>query len=419
MKPKNKYQKLITNLSSSLKPISNKQMEWAINKCSSKLVVISRKTIYCLECGHKWKDAKFVNNPSEKCMCPNCNASLTYNEVHNIDKEGIYFAILTTKMGIQVVRLFLLTKSFKKKEKCKVNFNEVMQYWIWEDGKCETLSKPVHSMCGYYDAWSYGHLEPRTSTYAHNMRCSINPDMIYPHQRVLSVIKRNGFKGQFHGLAPQMLFRMLLRNNKAEILLKSNQISLLKEVDNTTRVNRYWSSIMICIRNGYEVKDSIEWFDYLKLLEDFGKDLKNSKYVCPENLSSEHNKYVERKNKNIDDKKIKEYQEQFKKEKGKFFDLNFQDDNIVISPLKSIEEFKEEANVLKHCVYSNEYYKRENSLIMSAKIDGQPIETIEVCLSSFSVVQSRGKNNKITEYHDKIVNLLSSNTHYIQKAMAV
>lgn len=45
---------------------------------------------------------------------------------------------------------------------------------------------------------------------------------------------------------------------------------------------------------------------------------------------------------------------------------------------------------MHHCVYSNGYYRKDDSLILSATIDGKRIETVEVSLSKLTVVQSRG-----------------------------
>lgn len=37
------------------------------------------------------------------------------------------------------------------------------------------------------------------------------------------------------------------------------------------------------------------WFDYLKLLEHYRKDLHNAHYVCPKNLKKAHDLYVAEK----------------------------------------------------------------------------------------------------------------------------
>ncbi|WP_347027354.1 PcfJ domain-containing protein, partial [Bacteroides ovatus] len=56
-------------------------------------------------------------------------------------------------------------------------------------------------------------------------------------------------------------------------------------------------------------------------------------------------------------------------------------------------------------------------LILSATIDGVRIETVEVSLKTFRVVQSRGVCNSNTEYHDRIISLVDSNMSLIRKRM--
>ena len=78
----------------------------------------------------------------------------------------------------------------------------------------------------------------------------------------------------------------------------------------------------------------------------------------------------------------------------------------------------EEGRAMHHCVFNGEYYLKENSLILSATIDGKRIETIEISLKTLKVVQSRGVCNKNTEYHDQIINLVNKNKRLIRKRMA-
>ena len=46
------------------------------------------------------------------------------------------------------------------------------------------------------------------------------------------------------------------------------------------------------------------------------------------------------------------------------------------------------------------------------------IETVEVSLTTFKVVQSRGVCNSNTEYHDRIISLVESNAELIRKRMS-
>ena len=86
--------------------------------------------------------------------------------------------------------------------------------------------------------------------------------------------------------------------------------------------------------------------------------------------------------------------------------------------LESVQEYLEEGKALHHCVFTNEYYLKEQSLILSARIDGKRIETIEVSLETMKVIQCRGLQNKSSEYHDRIIDLVNRNIRQIQSPAA-
>ena len=93
------------------------------------------------------------------------------------------------------------------------------------------------------------------------------------------------------------------------------------------------------------------------------------------------------------------------------------DGTIQVHVLESVQEHLEEGVSMHHCVFSNAYYLKEDSLILSATIEGKRIETIEVSLRTLEVVQSRGVCNKNTEYHEQIVNLVNANRGLISRRM--
>jgi len=189
------------------------------------------------------------------------------------------------------------------------------------------------------------------------------------------------------------------------------------------RVENYWPSIKICLRNKYKVKDHRIYIDYLDLLKYFKKDLRNAKYVCPKNLMKEHDILMKKKREilRLEEQErnrlaILKRQENLEKARiefiermNKFFDLEFKKGLIKIVPLKSIDEFKKEGDILNHCVFTNEYYSKKESLILSARIRNKPIETIEISLDKLQVEQARGLNNKATKYHDQILEIINKN----------
>ena len=217
---------------------------------------------------------------------------------------------------------------------------------------------------------------------------------------------------------------------KVETLLKARQYDLLRHAVHyygSYKVHNNWPSIKICLRNNYMVKDASKWFDYLDLLQRYHKDLRNAYYVCPKNLSVAHDYYMnkrrkeqEREARERDMKKLlqlKKYEKEFEELKSKFFDLNISDGKIAIVVLKSLEDFKQEGDAMHHCVFTNEYFKKKDSLILSARINDKRIETIEISLKNMEIVQSRGVCNKNTEYHDRIIELVKKNMNLIRQKM--
>ena len=85
--------------------------------------------------------------------------------------------------------------------------------------------------------------------------------------------------------------------------------------------------------------------------------------------------------------------------------------------LESIEEYCQEGNTQHICVFSSSYYLKKNTLVLSARIGDTIIETVEVSLDTFEVVQCHGKYNKDTEYHKRIINLVNSTARLIKERM--
>jgi hypothetical protein len=128
---------------------------------------------------------------------------------------------------------------------------------------------------------------------------------------------------------------------------------------------------------------------------------------------------IERKQE-IERKKSKAQQNEklFKELKQAFFGLQFKGFGIVVKTLESVQEFIEEGEVLKHCVFANEYFKKPDSLILSARTESEILETIEVDLKTLKIVQSRGKHNKPSSRNEDIVRLVNQNMRLIKQRIS-
>ena len=430
MEPKTKLEKKVVELSAQLPKITEKQAQWAYQKCFYSYATRLRSNVYCLECGHTWKDnSPEWHNEIAGCKCPKCESELKMFKHNGNCRKTEYFSILTTIGDFQVQRVIIVHKDMKKKTQARNCFVEVIQHWVGLDGKKTTLSLNINGQTMYYDSWRYGTgLEVRSHSNNSHLRDNINVFAVYPERKILPIIKRNGFKGNFYDIPIHKLFSMLIKDSFAETLIKTNQISLLKYyAEARGPISATWMPpIKICIRNNYIIKDISTWMDYVQLLIYFRKDLRNSQYVCPSDLKLAHDRLVskkriiQRREKLITMRsEIEQAQKEYIKQKKKYFELEFSKNNITVKVIETVREFMEEGDDLGHCLFTNEYYKKPDSLVLSARIKGKPIETVEVSLTDLKIIQARGQGNKVTKYHKEIVNLVNSNLHRIRSAARI
>lgn len=429
MKPQNKFQKQVVEASKTLPKLTKEQTQWGYE---NGIDHIGRRTdkgvITCTKCGHSWQGAGYLVATLTDCNCPNCNTKLKVETTKKRTFNARYYmTVVTAHAGYQVLRSVMLFCSVKVGETPKYDYSEVMQRWIAPSGKHCTFAKLRQTMgtC-YYDAWIFhSDLELRSENsnnkFYINVYDKIFTGVVYPRMRLIPELKRTGYKKGLYGQKPLDLFRTLLTDSRAETLMKTGYTKLLKRIMDSgwKNIDKYWQSIRIAIRNGYKINDVTLWCDYIDNLRFFGKDLYNAKYVCPSDLKAEHDRYMLKKTKadaQVELEKQLEKEAEFRAIKAKFFGIIFSDGRISVRVLESVQEIVAEGQAMHHCVGS--YSTKEDSLILSATIDGKRIETIEVSLSQLKVIQSRGICNKNTEHHSRIINLVESNIPLIEERLA-
>lgn len=437
MKPKNDRQREVASLSTILPPITEKQKKWAFEHCFSRKAFLRKNVAWCSMCGGMFDAANIsplgVTKVGEMVDCPHCGAKLkTKNSRKRKHEEKWYYTILTTFRGYQVCRNFSVSKYIRQGDKPYFDIREVVQNWISEDGHEEVVARPVNTIGGYYDAW----LEHKPMELRDSRRLDINrPDKyrvrgawIYPVRRLLPLVKRNGYTGlNRSGIPESEHVRLLLIDREAEMLEKNCQFSILG-----WKYNRgygefrlpYAHAIRVANRVRYRVKDASMWFDYLELLDYFRLGTHNAHYVCPSNLKQAHDRLLRRKERIEAEKEAEEkrrraakHEADYQAEKGVWLGICFGNADIVIAPLQSVAEFAEEGKEMHHCVYGANYFKKADTLILSARTpSGARLATIEYNLRTRKVVQCRGKCNSKPEQYDTIMQLINDNTDLFRQA---
>ena len=421
MKARNKFEAAVMKQSKHLRPITKQQIKWAFRECISHFAYrLPKGRTTCMDCGHSW----VMNKHKETCTCPHCRAKLQVQTTRaRKHKEQHYFTILTTSGDYQVLRMYLLIVGMEKGYPAESSVIEIGQYWWNSQGK-QTIVAIQRTMGSYLDTFAFH--SPKAIRRDNEVYQYIAQSPLYPKVKSLDILQRNGFAGDCHDISPTKLIPALLTDSRAETLFKGGRTADLRHfLINPHGIDQYWAAYKITLRKHYLITDIALWCDYVDMLRRLGKDTHNALYVCPEDLQVAHDE-VHRKLRARQEREQEEHKRQkaledearFQKLKAPFFGITFTDGTIQIRVLESVQEYIEEGQALHHCVFTNEYHLKEKSLILSARIEGKRVETIEVSLETMQVIQCRGLMNQNTEYHERIIELVHQNMKQIQSRVA-
>lgn len=431
MRARNDREREVEQLFPTLPKLTDKQERYAIDKCFDKVGYVSKQNVWCTCCSKSFPAAPTVASTGT-AKCPWCGEPLKLEKSRKTKEVARwYYSIVTTCKGWQVFRHFVAEKWTRKDYGTFYSVKECVQNWLDAAGHEVTVARSTHYVPYVYDAWNWDKpmaIKDRRRQYSYNPdKYDVDAAFTYPRRALLPIIKRNGFTGRCKTLSAFAQAKLLLTDREAEVLAKNGQYALLgwkwakgyKEF-----CMPFAHSIRIASKHGYIVKDASMWMDYLDLLGYFHLDTHNAHYVCPDNLKEVHDHLLARKKRAEERKAAEErrkdaakWEKIYHEEKARFFGVCFGNEHITVTVIKSVQDMADEGKAMHHCVYDMGYYKKSDSLILTARdTSGKRIETIEVSLKTFSVVQSRGVCNKNTEYHEEIIQLVNDNINLIRQA---
>lgn len=418
MKAITRNEKEVERLAKTLPPLTDAQLKWiSRNAVPATAYQFKGTSAWCSNCGHTFDDTRKLGK------CPHCGAKFEEHETRfprkRVSKEKYYTSIITTCSGWQVVRHFMVEHYCWKGGSQEQNIYEAVQVWTNALGEQVINARNV-CMCGFYrDVWNFNtplsikHKPPMYSF-------GYNRYHIYSYAnkvcRILPILRRNGFDGRLDYVRPDELFQLLLTDNFVETLQKCRQYALLG-LYVIHGLDKHLA--MTCVRHNYIVKDAKLWEDYIRMSRELGMDIHNPQVCCPADLKAAHDDVMERvtrqreRIRREDERKRAEEQAKraaaantsYIKSHKKFFGIMIVGKGITIVPLKTTQEFLEEGKAMHHCVGG--YYTKNDSLVLSARDSkGKRLETIEISLKTFEIVQSRGVCNKDSAHHKDIVKLM-------------
>lgn len=345
--------------------------------------------------------------------------------VKNLSKEktGSYYHVIAEVIeGYQVFRFFRI-HTYKRKE---TTVWETQQLW-YNNGR-EALISRKRTMGCYYDSYSlnsdlelrrnyvnyacnsannmpYWSIDILSLTDQFDRETLLNADSVYAVSQMYKLVKTDiPYFETLWKLSPKLFTDLWYKYGKG--------------------MQDYFPELKVALRHHYITNDTdiTMWVDCIKMARELDLDTHNPFYICPKYLDVFHDQLLRK----IEKKHIKERMEKLKKDLPKFeenyarhikpfLELMFKDKGITITPITTVRDMCQEGEMMHHCVFAMGYYKKEESLILSAQVDGKHVETIEINLRNFKIAQARGKWNKPTEYHDDILSILNQNMKQIRK----
>lgn len=413
MKAKTKTEKAVVRLSGQLKPIGDRDKERAKRLFRQIGYDRGRHTV-CLECGSEFKTIYGV-----QVKCPVCGKTIEIE--HSLKRKYHdlkYYSLLTIRGGFQVERVMVVEKDWRRGSAPCYDFNEVYQVWTNEKGVQLYMTLP-HSCNWYYFHWDYG-ATLRLTRY-HDI-ASQGTSHGYRVWRILPVLRRNGFTGDFQDCNSAVLFKMLLRERWFETLWK---IGLGQEAfKRPAQFKEWFKQVVYCQKTGYKIGDYSMWFDMLCMMKRLQAPTHCGQHLCPANLKQAHDMWQNRvhrlemqKRREERMRRLEEDEKLYAETHGMFVGVFFEYKGIQYHVLENVREFIAEGDAMDHCVYDMSYFNKTDSVILGVRDEqGKRLATIELDRGTWKILQCKGRHNLVPPKCRTIKDGVHANINILKRA---
>lgn len=428
MKPRNKHERYVVEVSDRLPQLTKVQKEYAFEHCFKHKYVKRCGMYHCLDCGFEWpagtNDVTLFDSMGG-ADCPVCGHHL---EVEVTRKKSWFarssFQIVTAVDDVQFVRTFYLRKYFTVGKPAHYWIDEAVRVCIMQGEPDVVIARPLIYNGYYCDSYNFDKelsiKMTNNSNYYRGDAYYVDGDVVYPRRKVIPMLKRNGYCKELYGFGVYGIISQLLDNPKVETVVKAGRFDILHGIS-YYEIGRKWPQVKMLIRHHYHPSDFIMWKDTVEMAQELGYDDRSPKYILPADLQLMHDTFSrkitemeERKNAEQAEKENKQY----RKEHGMLLGVVIVENDMRIAPLQNKLEFIDEGKVMKHCVAR--YWNEKKSLILSVRVadSGKRLATVELSMKDFSIVQCKGKCNEQPERYNEILTVLKNHRTDFAKAVA-
>lgn len=395
---------------------------------------------WCSNCGGRFQD-------DGTGRCPHCGARLKYkrDKCRLVFKSEHYLREAVVYGEWQVIKEYIVDAEHRSGKAVKYDIVPVYLWWFNPKQHATLLltryltMMPAWARIPFAVGSAFHFRNPDARNYWHTRW----KDTEVGGCRMLNFYRIRGIDAVKNYDLAELLRAYTAHDSILETLFKTGQGEaarlFIQEPRYRKKILTYWRSWVLARRHGFDIGAVGErmYLDYLDNLKMLRRDLRNPFYICPADFPEAHAEAAARCMKIMDRRQAKAARTRHLREQAesanrlaqrteaikgfaarvaKYAGLTISDEAITVRPLMSIEEFRDEGEAMQHCVYSNSYFARPECLILSARdAEGQRLETVEVSLRDWTVVQSRAYKNGITPMHDRIIGLVIAAMPEIKK----
>lgn len=335
-----------------------------------------------------------------------------------------YFIVYSNMREFSVRRLYRAYK-FTDKSTDHFFFVEIMREF--SDGERKLYFGKQRTMGSYYDCFIYNsNIELR------GVRKNYSGyDLTDLFDLSMSSVQENNTSSRINCVHadPKELARIICNNPVAETMHKEHN-PMFEHLMYRTYLNETCRAYTIAKRHGFIFNDETIplWLDMVYAIIVCKKDWHNPVYIAPDDLRATHDRFIRLMIRKQQDNRLareyskvqreieknKEINEKYIKRRKRFYDMVLTDGLVECKVLRDVQAFREEGEAMQHCVFKCRYFEKPYSLILSARIAGERVETIEVDLTNYTIKQCYGKHDLFTMHHQRILDLVNASMDTIK-----
>ena len=293
--------RLVLEMSKHLRQLTQKEKDYARSIFPASGYYKKDGEVWCHCCGHVEHQLPGMLDidleVGYQCRCLQ-HLVLEYQPRKENLTEAKYYSVVQTYNKWQVIRTFDVHRINRKNYPTEYSIREVYQNWVSPDGEEIIISKRYSRGYNFFH-WYY---DTEYTIKQHNASCSgyyafedvfdVRDNYFYPQYNITKKLHKYGWCKALEKLPYVSVvecMKTLLTSGHAETVVKQGQYDVfLYMVREKLHELQYMPSLNICHRNKYVISDASMYFDMLSFLERTGKDIRNPKYICPDDLYKAH-----------------------------------------------------------------------------------------------------------------------------------